>query len=66
MKRVFNEIDQDFKGYLDEEDLRNMASELKEEITEEEIKIIMKKLDPKKTGKISLQAFMEFNREKIY
>ena len=26
MKRVFNEIDQDFKGYLDEEDLRNMAS----------------------------------------
>ena len=30
-----------------------MASELKEEITEEEIKIIMKKLDPKRTGKIN-------------
>ena len=26
----------------------------------------MNKLDPKKTGKISLNAFMEFNRQKIY
>lgn len=66
IKKVFNEIDQDFKGYLDEEDLRNLAIELKEEITEEEIKIIMKKLDPKKTGRISLETFMEFNREKIF
>lgn len=25
-KKVFNEIDQEYKGYLDEEDLRNLAS----------------------------------------
>ena len=27
---------------------------------------IMRKLDPKRTGKISLQAFLEFNRQKIF
>lgn len=26
MTKVFNEIDQDFKGYLDENDLRTMAA----------------------------------------
>jgi Ca2+-binding EF-hand superfamily protein len=26
MQRVFNDIDQDLKGFIDEDDLRNMAS----------------------------------------
>jgi len=26
MTRVFNDIDQDMKGYIDEDDLRNMAN----------------------------------------
>ena len=26
----------------------------------------MRKLDPKKTGKISFEAFAEFNRQKFY
>ena len=34
IQRVFNDIDQDYKGYLDADDLRNMASELKEDLTE--------------------------------
>ena len=29
MQRVFNDVDQDLKGYIDEQDLRNMANELK-------------------------------------
>lgn len=29
MQRVFNDIDQELKGYIDADDLRNMAAELK-------------------------------------
>jgi len=43
-----------------------LALDLKEELPDEEIKIIMNKLDPKRTGKISLDAFLEFNRLKIF
>jgi Ca2+-binding EF-hand superfamily protein len=39
--------------------------ELKETLTEEEIQMVMRKLDPKRTGKISLTAFIDFNRESI-
>ena len=65
IKRVFNEIDSDMKGFIDAEDLRNLAADLKETFTEEEIEIILRKLDPKRTGQISLAAFVDFNREKI-
>lgn len=53
------------KGFINEEDLRNLAEELKEHFSEDDIQIIMRKLDPKTTGKISLTAFIDFNREKI-
>lgn len=33
IQRVFNEIDQEYKGYLDTDDLRNMAAELKEDLS---------------------------------
>jgi len=62
---VFHEIDADSKGYIDAEDLKGLATELKEKFSEEEIELIMRKLDPKKTGKISLTAFIDFNRETI-
>ena len=62
---MFHEIDADSKGYIDAEDLKGLATELKEKFSEEEIELIMRKLDPKKTGKISLTAFIDFNRETI-
>jgi Ca2+-binding EF-hand superfamily protein len=65
LKRVFGEIDADSKGFIGEEDLADLASELKENLTQEEIQMIMRKLDPKRTGKISLTAFIDFNREQI-
>ena len=65
IKQVFQEIDIDMKGYIDEEDLRNLASELKESFTEEELELILRKLDPKRSGKISLTAFIDFNRDTI-
>ena len=65
MKQVFHEIDYLGKGHIDADDLRNLASDLKESFTEEEIDLIMRKLDPKRTGKISLTSFIDFNREKI-
>ena len=66
MKKVFQEIDQGAKGWLDKDDLTNMAKQLKEDLSEDDIKIIMRKLDPKRTGRISIEAFMEFNRQKIF
>ena len=35
MKQIFHEIDLDDKGFIDAEDLRNLAGELKETFTEE-------------------------------
>ena len=35
IKQVFNEIDMDCKGYIDAEDLRYLAAELKQSFTEE-------------------------------
>lgn len=66
MTRVFEEVDSDTKGFLTADDLRNLAHQLKQDLPDEEIKIIMNKLDPRRTGKISLQAFLEFNRQKIF
>lgn len=66
MTRVFEEVDSDTKGFLTADDLRNLAHQLKQDLPDEEIKIIMSKLDPRRTGKISLQAFLEFNRQKIF
>jgi Ca2+-binding EF-hand superfamily protein len=65
LKQIFNEIDIDGKGHIDAEDLRYLATELKESFTEDEIELILRKLDPKRSGKISLTAFIDFNREKI-
>lgn len=65
LKRVFGEIDADSKGFLSQDDLADMAAELKETLSQEEIEMIMRKLDPKRTGKISLTAFIDFNREQI-
>ncbi len=53
------------KGYIDEEDLRNLAAQLKESFTEDEIQLILRKLDTTRTGRISLTAFIDFNRENI-
>lgn len=62
IKQVFNEIDTQMKGYIDAEDLRNLASELKESFTQDQIQLILRKLDPKKSGQITLTAFIDFNR----
>ena len=35
IKQVFNEIDADDKGYIDAEDLRYLAGELKESLSED-------------------------------
>ena len=53
------------KGFISEDDLLDLALELKESVTQEEVEMMMQKLDPKRTGKISLTAFIDFNREHI-
>ena len=65
LKRVFGEIDADSKGFISEDDLLDLAAELKESLSQEEVQMVMRKLDPKRTGKISLTAFIDFNREHI-
>jgi len=58
-------MDAESKGFISEDDLLDLALELKESVTQEEVQMIMRKLDPKRTGKISLTAFIDFNREHI-
>ena len=53
------------KGFISEDDLLDLALELKESVTQEEVEMMMQKLDAKRTGKISLTAFIDFNREHI-
>ena len=43
----------------------DLALEPKESLSQEEVQMIMRKLNPKRTGKISLTAFIDFNREHI-
>jgi len=64
--RIFENFDEDGKGYISEEDLVNAAEELNEDITPAEIKEMLSHCDPEGEGKISLEAFIAFNKRKNF
>ena len=66
IRRIFENFDEDGKGYITEEDLVAAAEELGEEITSQEIKEMINHCDPKGEGKISLDAFITFNKRKTF
>ena len=54
IRRIFENFDEDGKGYISEEDLMIAAEELNEEVTPAEIKEMINHCDPDGEGKISL------------
>lgn len=45
--RVFDQIDFDQKGYISENDLLTLAEEVNKDISVEDIRVVMRKCDPK-------------------
>ena len=62
MTQVFNQIDGDQKGFISVDDLKELAEELREEISEDEILEVIKKCDPNGSGVITKEAFIAFNK----
>ena len=59
---MFNQIDEDGKGYISVDDLKELAELLKEDINESEIMEVIKKCDPTGEGVITKEAFIAFNK----
>lgn len=66
IERIFQNFDEDGKGYISQEDLLAAAEELGEEVTASEIKEMINHCDPEGEGKISLESFVAFNKRKNF
>lgn len=64
-KRIFEYFDCDEKNYMNKEDIQNVAMELNENLTDEELNAIMEKLDPEGTGKVDFKTFYRNMQEAI-
>lgn len=66
IERIFQNFDEEGKGYISEEDLLAAAEELQEEVTPAELREMINYCDPDGEGKISLKAFVAFNKRKNF
>jgi Ca2+-binding EF-hand superfamily protein len=66
IKRIFENFDEDNKGFISEEDLLAAAEELNEEVTPSEIKEMIAQCDPDGEGVIKLENFILFNKKKNF
>jgi Ca2+-binding EF-hand superfamily protein len=66
IERIFQNFDEDNKGFISEEDLLAAAEELNEEVTTAEIKEMIAQCDPNKEGIIRLEDFVAFNKRKTF
>ena len=66
IERVFQNFDEDGKGFISEEDLLAAAEELGEEVTPAEIKEMIMHCDPEGEGVIRLEPYIEFNKRKHF
>merc|ERR1712244_211974 len=64
--KVFNLFDQDGTGRITIEDLRHVARELGEEISEEELKEMVDRADSGKTGSVSPDDFYNIMTKKSF
>ena len=62
---VFNYYDCDQKGYVDRDDIRSVAMDLNEPLSDTELDDIMQKLDPSGEGKIVFLNFYKCMQEAI-
>lgn len=66
IERIFQNFDEDNKGFISEEDLRAAAEELNEEVTDAEIREMITQCDPNGEGVIKLEHFIAFNKRKNF
>ncbi len=66
MIRVFEAIDEDGKGYIDESDLARLGEEMKEEATADEIREALFYAAPEGNGRLDFRDFVKFCRRKDY
>lgn len=66
IERVYYMYDNEKKGYITKEDMIEAAQEIKEELTEEEIEIIIQEIDPDGGGNIRKAYWMKFMKQKQY
>ena len=66
IERIFQNFDEDNKGFISVEDLTAAAEELNEEITPAEIKEMIAQCDPDGEGVIRLEQFVAFNKRKNF
>jgi Ca2+-binding EF-hand superfamily protein len=57
MKSTFDSIDTDSSGYIDINELTNLASALGHQLTEEELATVFSELDENHDNKISFKEF---------
>ncbi len=66
VERIFQYIDEDNKGFISEEDLMQMAEELHEQVSKQELKDMISYCDPQGKGIITKEAFIAFNKRKHF
>lgn len=66
IERIFQNFDEDNKGFISEEDLKAAAEELNEEVTDAEIREMIAQCDPNSEGVIRLEHFIAFNKRKNF
>jgi Ca2+-binding EF-hand superfamily protein len=58
LRRLYDHLDVDRKGYITHEDLRRLCSELGREITAEKAEELILRCDPEKLGRIGWEPFV--------
>lgn len=66
IERIFQNFDEDNKGFISEDDLMAAAEELNEEVTLAEIKEMIAQCDPEGEGVIRPEQFVAFNKRKNF
>ena len=64
--RVFEAVDQDGKGYIDESDLVKLAEEMNEEVAIGEIREALSQALTQGQGRLDFKEFVKFCRRKQY
>lgn len=55
---AFQLMDKEGQGYLTVEDLRSVADELNEVVTDEDLELMMETADPTSSGRVNLEQFV--------
>ena len=67
IRRVFDQIDRERKGYITTEDIKIVQEDMREEeLDENSLTKMVRILDPQDTGKIKWEAFLKFNMKKNF